>query len=220
MSTGSGVIREIADNYPHRTSKSVEADTDAERILEGYIEQQGVERYSVIDSEFPYQALIGNVTDTEGEVTLTSRYTFPEDSEYRKGNVNATVSVNLIDNMLENDVIRENESIIDIAGVELDEDKEMSTNSGEKLRVQTVHCIVFYEEPVVSISPDTSFDDRIERMTAREATEEPSLATGIIHSGKKPSGENFAEARIDYWTRTFDGIEEGLDYSSIDWENP
>lgn len=220
MSTESRALDDLTEQYPHRTAESIRTDADAEEILDGYMEQQGVEIYSTIDSDFPYQALMGRVTDAEADVTLKSRYTFPDDQSYSKGFIDATVSVHSIEDTLEDNVIPEDRNILDVAGVTVDEDKEMSTPSDNTLRVHSVHCIVFYEEPVVSTTPDTSLGSSIERINAREATSEPSLATALIHSGKKPSGDNFAEARIDYWTKTFDGIDDGLDYTGIDWENP
>lgn|GEM_PF-1816238 len=218
MSTELGVINDLVEQYTHRTVDSIQADADARDILNGYMDQQGVEQYSDIESDFPYPALLGHVNDTEGDVTLSSHYTFPDDESYSRGRIDCSITANSVDDILEDNVIPSQSRIIDTAGVKLNTDKQMSTPSDESLKVQTVHCLVFYEEPVVTPAPDTSFNGRTERISAREAIEEPSLATALVHSGKNGRGENFAEARIDYWTRTFDGIDDGLDYTSIDWE--
>lgn len=220
MSAESEAVNRLLDRYPHRTSESVENNLDSEKILEGYLEDQGVEKYDFIDSDFPYHAVLGRTADSEGQIILTSRYTFPDDTGVSQDHTRASLTVENIDTVLEENIIHE-EAILSASGADLIESKKISTPKGDELRPETVHCVVFYDKPVVSATEDIDYESQIHQQAAMQSLTEPSIATAIIQSGTKPDGQDYAGIQIDYWTRTIDGVEEeGIDYTELDWKDP
>lgn len=220
MSAEPEPVEQLVDQYPHRTRESVETDLEADKILEGYLEHQNTEEYRFLDSEFPYHAALGRTADSEGYIILTSHYTYPDDTGVSQDHTSASITVENIDDILEENII-DDERILDASGAELLEDKKTSTGSREEIRPETVHCIVFYDRPVVSATEDTEYDSQVHRSAAMQSLSEPSLATALIHAGKNQSGDELTGVQIDYWTRTIDGVaEEGINYTEIDWENP
>jgi len=214
MSTDSNPVNQILDQYRHRTRESVKNHLDAEGILEGYLEHQGVDNYKFMESEFPYHASLGRIASSEGEVVLTSHYTYPSGSSFSRDVTRAMVEVEDLDEAM--DEILDNERVLDGAGAEIQEDLNASTSSGLEVDPSTVHCIVFYDQPVVSAVEDTEYDHPAHQKAAMQSLNEPSIGTAVITAGREKAG-----AQVDYWTRTVDGVEEnGLDYSQLDWENP
>lgn len=214
MSTDSDPVSQILNQYQHRTQESVENHLDAEGILEGYLEHQGVDDYNFLESESPYHASLGWITDSNGEVVLTSHYTYPSESGFSRDITRAMAEVENLDDAMEK--ILDNEKTLDGAGVEIQEDLNASTASGLKVDPSTVHCIVFYDQPVVSAVEGTEYDHPAHQKAAMQSLNEPSIGTAVITAGRDKAG-----AQVDYWTRTADGVEEnGLDYSQLDWENP
>ena len=220
MSAESETARQLVDHYPHRTLESVETDLDAEAVLDGYLAHQEMDRYEFIGSNFPYAAALGRVTDSEGDLHITSHYTYPSGENFQQDNIKASLTVESLDEILEENIIHDEDTILDAAGVELESDKKAPTSDGGELRPSTVHCVVFYNRPVVSSTEDIEYEGPVHEQAAMQALNEPSIATALIHSGQRPSGEDFAGAQIDYWTRTIDGVDGGLDYGELDWENP
>ncbi|WP_414837360.1 hypothetical protein ACK3SF_03770 [Candidatus Nanosalina sp. VS9-1] len=219
MSAESEPIEQIVDQYPHRTQESVETDLDSKAILSRYLDHQGVNEYDFIESDHPFYAALGRVKDSEGQLVLTSHYTYPDDTDFSQDHTRASLTVEKIDAALEENVIDEN-SILEASGAEIIDSKKASTLNEDELRPETVHCVVFYDRPVVSAIEDTEYESTVHKQAAMQSLSEPSLATAIIHSGRNSSGDDFAAAQIDYWTRTMDGINGGLDYTELNWENP
>ena len=220
MSAESDTVEQIVDQYPHRTFQSVENDLDARSTLEGYLAHQNIDQYEFMDSDFPYSAALGRVTDSEGDLHITSHYTYPSGESFEQDNIKASLTVESLDEILEENIIHDEETILDAAGVELKTDKKASISDGGEIRPSTVHCVVFYNRPVVSSTEDIEYEGRVHEQAAMQSFNEPSIATALIHSGQRPSGEDFAGAQVDYWTRTIDGIDGGLDYGDLNWENP
>lgn len=219
MSIQSRLEEELVDQYPHRTLNSLENHIDADEILERYLKYQDIDEYKHLDSEFPYQAALGRTADSEGYLILKTQFTYPDAEGVSKDHVKASLTVDNIDRILEENIVDENR-ILDGAGAELLESRKAAVN-GEDLRPQTVHCLVFYDRPVVSATEETEFESQVHRSAAMQSVNEPSLATALIHAGKSSEGEELTGVQIDYWTRTIDGVEnEGIDYTELDWEKP
>lgn len=220
MISAHDAVNQLLEHYPHRTRESVDNDLDAEEVLFGYLEHQGVEEYDPINSDFPYHAALGRTADSEGHLILTSRYTYPDESGVSQDFTQARITVENLDQVLEENIINE-DNILDAAGAELEDDKKTTTPEGRELRPDTVHCVVFYDRPVVSATEQTEYNSQVHEHAAMQSLSEPSIATAIINSGTTPDGGEFAGAQIDYWTRTIDGVtEEGLDYTELNWRNP
>jgi hypothetical protein len=73
---------------------------------------------------------------------------------------------------------------------------------------------------VISVTEEKDYETQAHKSAAMEALREPSLATAFIHQGPGSNNKDLADVMIDYWTRSFDGIEEeGFDYTEIDWRD-
>lgn len=220
MSSETDIVRMLADDYPHRDAETVREDVEASRILEGYLQFQNVDDYEFIDSDFHYQAALGRLADSEAEMTVTSHFTYPDGESFSLENIRTEIRVDEADKALEQGVISSPDKLIDASGVNVLEDRKAASPGGNVFTPDTLHCVVFYNLPVVAESDETVLENDMARFVAREALNKPSLATALIHSGRDHSGDYFSGMQIDYWTRTVDGIDDGLDYSSLDWENP
>lgn len=219
MSSRDELSVKVAEQYPHRTAEAVASDVDAEGVLENYFSHQEVEDYSLIESDFPYQAALGRISDSEGQLVLTSRFTYPSEKGVKQDEVQACIEIDGVADVLEDKVVSP-ENVLDGAGAVLEEEKTMSTPSGEEFRPETVHCIAFYERPVVSAVENTEYENSAHRRAAMQSLGENSLGTAMITTGRKSTGEAFTGAQIDYWTRSIDGVDGGLDYGELNWENP
>lgn len=219
MGAVSETLEQVAEQYPHRTVETIEGDVDTDEILENYFSHECVEDYSLIESDFPYQAALGRVSDSEGQIVLTSRFTYPSEDGVKKDEVQACIEIDGVAGVLEDKIISP-ENVLDGAGAELDEERTINTFSGDVFRPETVHCIAFYERPVVSAVEDTGYESAVHEQAAMKSLSEPSLGTAMITTGRKSNGEAFTGAQVDYWTRTIDGLNGGLDYGKLDWENP
>ena len=219
MSTEPDLVDQLVNNYPHRTLESIETDLSADEILEGYLEYQGTDNYELMESNHPYHAALGWASDSDGYIILTSRYTYPDETGISKDHTRASTTVENVDETLERDIIN-SDKILDAAGAELLEDKKTKSRE-EELRPEAVHCVVFYDRPVVSATESTEYENQVHKSAAMQSLNEPSLATALIHTGKNQDGEDLTGVQIDYWTRTIDGLaEDGIDYTEINWENP
>lgn len=215
MSSHPDIKDQITSQYPHRTPEDTKDSFNAEKILENYIEYESVQDYSSIDSEFPYHAALGWNSGLDGEVMISSHYTFPTETGYNSASATTGIHVEETDQAIE-DIIG-SENVIDAAGAEIESAKETLTPEGDTINVNSVHCIVFYDEPVLNrkLVKQEKFQDQAHRKSAMDALNEPSVATAMITSGKEKSG-----VQIDYWTRSFDGIDNGLNYDELNWDNP
>jgi hypothetical protein len=221
MSTEPDAVNRLLDQYEHRSPETVEGDLDAPQILDRYLEHEEVDGYHTIESDFPYQALLGRSSDADAEVTFTAHYTYLLENDLVADSRGVRVAAEDME-----EVIREvlpEEKVIDIAGVEIEEDKRSETPSGDVIQPGSLHCVVFYDEPVPT--EDMMAQGRMEgglmhRKTLEEAASEPSLGTALVTTGRTPEGDFKAGMQVDYWTRFIDDLEGGLDYTELDWENP
>jgi hypothetical protein len=215
MSVEQDPLELLTDQYHHRNPGENKHDFNAERILEGYLEHQGIENTTSIDSEFPYQAALGRTADLEGEIMMSSRYTFPHGDSYAKASSTTGINVENTDETLEE--IIPGEAVIDASGAEINSAKRSPTPDGGSIDVDSVHCIVFYDEPVMNrqLIKQEKFQGLAHKKAAMDSLNEPSVATALVTSGREKAG-----VQVDYWTRTFDGIDDGLDYGELDWSNP
>lgn len=221
MSIESKPVDQLLNQYKHRTPESIEEDLNASGTLERYLEQEDVASYEDISAEFPYQALLGWSSDAGAEVTFTAHYTYSVDEKLVADSQGVRVAAGDME-----EVIREvlpQENVIDIAGVKILEDKKARTPSGSEIHPESLHCVFFYDDPVPT--EDMVAQKRMEggimhRKTVEDAVNEPSLGTALVTTGKTPEGDFKAGMQVDYWTRFIDGVNEGLDYTELDWENP
>jgi hypothetical protein len=221
MSSEPEAVNRLLNQYEHRSPDNVESDLETREILETYLEHEGVEEYSFIGSEFPYQALLGRSSDADSEVTFTAHYTYLLEDELIADSRGVRVGAEDMEEVVR-EVLPENK-VIDVAGVDIEEDKRAETPLGEEIRPGSLHCVVFYDEPVPT--EDMLAQGRMEgglmhQKTVEEAASEPSLGTALVTTGRTPGGDFKAGMQVDYWTRFIDGVEDGLDYTDLDWENP
>lgn len=214
MSSGAELKESFLSSYDHRTPSELETDIDPVRILEGYLNSHGVEDYSHIESDFPYHAVLGRLSDTPGEALSMIHFDYWNGEELApKGLGQISRSDKLgdhIESMLpENDVLY-------TAGVIPEENMTLNTPTGLSLKPESVHCMVFYQEPdvePVDLRARMDFESLNHKKSAMDAVKGRKIGTAIIHSGEEISG-----AQVDYWTRSLD--QQTGDYGEIEWGDP
>jgi hypothetical protein len=108
------------------------------------------------------------------------------------------------------------DTVIGAAGAEVDSSPTLVTPTGKTLNPDTVHCIVFYDDPgldPLQLRQNMEFRSNNHKKSALEAVEGESLGTAILSSGGDISG-----AQIDYWPQHID--KQTGDYGELDWSDP
>ncbi|MFB6242119.1 MAG: hypothetical protein ABEJ36_04970 [Candidatus Nanosalina sp.] len=214
MSTEADPASQLLDQYQHRSRETLESDLDAQAILEGYVKQHGITDCSEIDSSMPYHAALGRVNDANAEILAITHYLQPveEDTRHRAtGHLNETMD---LATALEEQVPEEAE--LETAGIEVEDGSSLRSASGDKIYPESIHCMVFYDEPdmnAMELKHRMDFDNLVHKSVALDAVKNPALGTAIVISGREDSA-----MQVDYWPKPVDA--EIGDYTDLNWGDP
>lgn len=215
-------VDELVSGYRHREVETTLEHIKAHGVLENYLESKGITEYSSMENDYPYQAILGLNGPCSGEVGFNTHYTYELDGKVTKGEVGVVLEADDMATAIEKTVRQER--LIDAAGVEVNEEKDIIMPSGAYLNPSSIHCAVFYDEPVPTenmVDWNRLEDGLMHKRTIKDALQDDSLGTALVMTGVEPGGGDASGTRIDYWTKFFDDTKpEGIDYTSLDWKEP
>lgn len=222
MNAGEQPLDQLIEEYNHRDAETTPEHVEAQEVLDGYLEARGITDYHILDTDHPYQAILGRNGPCSGEIGFNTHYTYELDGELAAGTAGVLLEAEDMGTAIEKTV--KPEKVIEAAGIETEKDTRVRMPSGTEINPSSIHCAVFYDEPVPT--EDMVDWSRLEgglmhKRTIEDALGANSLGTAIVMTGYGPSGDHVSGTRIDYWTKFFDGVEdEGVDYTSLDWKDP
>ena len=220
MSVEDDPLETISTVYPHRDP--IESDFDAGEILYNFLDQKDVGYKPIQNLGDGYDTIMAWNDPDWGEIGLKAYFTYCSGDDFDAYQLTENILNDNFQQEISSIIPREpSDRVIDTESVKIKVGEHIGvgmTEAEQRLPVNSAHCITFVDTPAIEKKDvEQKIDDEGMLSAALSAIEEPSFGTAMIFSGIL-DGDDVSAASVDYWTRSYDGIEpEGVDYSSIEW---